>query len=458
MKAKSSMANEVELKLTLPSFAVQDFLQNSQLSEHQGEPLELDNQYFDTSDLLLNQSHAALRIRKSQHGFVQTLKNKGTSLAGLHVRGEWEYPIPSADINWSLFPDDVQIDKDIQEAIKPLFKTDFTRHVWNVTFGDSQIELVMDQGTISTREHNSPLCEIELELKSGDASDLFTLALQLSNRYPLVPCDISKAERGYKLLYPSISFFTPTDFALQMKNEKDFSLNTFLQETLQSISRRWDNVGSTENWWSLLVLSRQVQAMAWMLNQLPMVPETIQDGWQALSLKLVELLEPVSLVIALHVDGHSNSRGLSQRLMQMKDSEMNDRLKTFIDHNTLGNNMLELGQFLYGYTQTVSFNEYLASSLHNLEVSQWQQSNDTQMQMLQGMAYLFKRLDHKAYQTLNRFINQSLVVAAMAKTEKTMNAMTDEDSRAKLSSWVRRLTVESRSLHDLRASLLSALT
>jgi hypothetical protein len=189
-----------------------------------------------------------------------------------------------------------------------------------------------------------------------------------------------------------------------------------------------------------------------------MVPETIQDGWQALSLKLVELLEPVSLVIALHVDGHSNSRGLSQRLMQMKDSEMNDRLKTFIDHNTLGNNMLELGQFLYGYTQTVSFNEYLASSLHNLEVSQWQQSNDTQMQMLQGMAYLFKRLDHKAYQTLNRFINQSLVVAAMAKTEKTMNAMTDEGSRAKLASWVRRLTVETRSLHDLRASLLSALT
>jgi len=451
------MPNEVELKLTLPSFAVQDFVQDSQLSEHQGEPLELDNQYFDTSDLLLNQSHAALRIRKSQHGYVQTLKNKGTALAGLHVRGEWEYPIPSANIDWSLFPDDVQIDKDMQKAIEPLFKTDFTRHVWNVPFGESQIELVMDQGTISTNKSNSPLCEIELELKSGDASDLFTLALQLSKRYPLVPCDISKAERGYNLMYPAISFFTPTDFALQMQNEKDFSLNVFLQETLQRISRRWDNVGSTENWWSLLVLSRQVQAMAWMLNQLPMVPETIQDGWQTLSLDLVSLLEPASLVIALHVDDHSNSRGLSQRLMKMQDSEMTDRLKTFIDKNKLGQNMLELGQFLYGYSQTVSFNEYLASSLHNLEVSQWQQSNDTQMQMLQGMAYLYKRLDHGAYQTLNRFINQCLVVAAMTKAEKTMASMQDEDSRAKLASWVRRLTVETRSLQDLRAGLLNAL-
>jgi len=261
------MANEVELKLTLPSFAVQDFLQDSQLGDYQGEPLVLDNQYFDTDDLKLNQSHAALRIRKSQYGYVQTLKNKGTALAGLHVRGEWEYDIPSAHIDWSLFPQDVQIEDEIKQAVKPLFKTDFNRHVWNVSFGESQIELVLDQGLICTNKHNAPISEIELELKSGDAADLFALALQLSQRYPLVPCDISKAERGYALLYPIISFFTPTDFALQMQSEQDFSLNPFLQETLQRISRRWDDVCSTENWWSLLVLSRQVQAMAWMINQ-----------------------------------------------------------------------------------------------------------------------------------------------------------------------------------------------
>jgi len=451
------MANEVELKLTLPSFAVQDFLQDSQLGDYQGEPLVLDNQYFDTDDLKLNQSHAALRIRKSQHGYVQTLKNKGTALAGLHVRGEWEYDIPSANLDWSLFPQDVQIEDEIKQAVKPLFKTDFNRHVWNVSFGESQIELVLDQGLICTNKHNAPISEIELELKSGDAADLFALALQLAKRYPLVPCDISKAERGYALLYPIISFFTPTDFALQMQSEQDFSLNPFLQETLQRISRRWDDVCSTENWWSLLVLSRQVQAMAWMINQLPMVPEAIQDGWQDLSLDLVKLLEPASLVIALHVDHHSNSRGLSQRLMQLQDSEMTVRLKAFIDDNKLGKNMLLLGQFLYAQTEPVSFNEYLASSLHNLEVSQWQENNEQQMQMLQGMAYLFKRLDHSAYQILNRFINQGLVVSAMTQAQKTMQSISDEDSRAKLGSWVRRLTVEARTLQDLRASLLEAL-
>jgi len=172
---------------------------------------------------------------------------------------------------------------------------------------------------------------------------------------------------------------------------------------------------------------------------------------------LVKLLEPASLVIALHVDHHSNSRGLSQRLMQLQDSEMTVRLKAFIDDNKLGKNMLLLGQFLYAQTEPVSFNEYLASSLHNLEVSQWQENNEQQMQMLQGMAYLFKRLDHSAYQILNRFINQGLVVSAMTQAQKTMQSISDEDSRAKLGSWVRRLTVEARTLQDLRASLLEAL-
>jgi len=70
---------------------------------------------------------------------------------------------------------------------------------------------------------------------------------------------------------------------------------------------------------------------------------------------------------------------------------------------------------------------------------------------------LFKRLDHSAYQILNRFINQSLVVSAMTKAQQTMQTISDEDSRAKLGSWVRRLTVEARTLQDLRASLLEAL-
>lgn len=68
------MAKEVELKLSLPSHGVDAFLQDADLGQPQGAPLELDNQYFDTPELALNKAHAALRVRKSQHGFKQTLK------------------------------------------------------------------------------------------------------------------------------------------------------------------------------------------------------------------------------------------------------------------------------------------------------------------------------------------------------------------------------------------------
>ena len=79
------------------------------------------------------------------------------------------------------------------------------------------------------------------------------------------------------------------------------------------------------------------------------------------------------------------------------------------------------------------------------------------MQMLQGLAYMFKRLENPSYTTLNQFINQVLVVNGMTHAQKMMASISDEDSRAKLGSWVRRLTVETRTLHDLRANLLEAL-
>ncbi len=451
------MATEVELKLTLPSKAVANFLQDPQLGEAR-DVLMLDNQYFDTADLLLNKAHAALRIRKSQNGFKQTLKNKGTALAGLHIRGEWEYDIPDATLDWSLFPRDVQIDEKLRDQIEPIFKTDFSRHVWIKTFNNSEIELVLDQGSIEYGDRHVPLCEVELELIKGDAEDLFAFALELAKLHPLVPCDINKAERGYALLQPTLTFFSPQDFSTLYLNQTDFSLSALLQETLTRISRSWDDFSSHENWWSLLVLSRQVQGLAWMVNQLPSVPESLQQSLNELSDELVNLLEPGSVVIALSVDRHNHSRGLLQRLLQSLAPTLNEGLDTFIQHNNLGKIMLMLGQYLYEQDKELSFNEYLLSSLHNLQVSQWQENNSGQMQTLQGLAYLFRRLQHPAYPLLNQFITSRLVVNAMELAMQGLPGISDEYSHAKLSSWVRRLTVEQRGLADARSALFESLS
>jgi len=452
------MANEVELKLSLPSIAVQAWMQDSELGDPQNEALNLDNQYFDTPDLLLNQSHAALRIRKSQFGYKQTLKNKGTAIAGLHVRGEWEYDIDTPEIQWDLFPQDVQIAADIRQAIKPLFKTDFTRHVWIKPFKQSTFELVLDEGLVSTEQNNIALCEIELELMNGNVQDIFEFALQLAAKHPLVPCDVNKAERGYNLIKPSVSFFSPQDFATQLKQTGDINVHELLQESLSRLSRNWDEFSQTENWWALVIMSRHVQAVTYILKALKADDDLI-NTWQSLQDGMLTMLKPARVIIGLEVDGNSHSRGLSQRLMKPMMSWLNQNLSDWIEKNALGVSMLKLGQYLHAYPQAISFQQDLLPTLQQ-DIKHFATHTVSELDDLnthQALAFILKRLEHPLYETTNQYIRQSLVVLAMADC-KEVRPVADTDSRAKLASWVRRLTVEYRQLNENRLVLVDELS
>ena len=69
-----------------------------------------------------------------------------------------------------------------------------------LNFQGAQIELCMDQGEVSTEQHSMPICELELELKSGDSRQLFELALAVLDVVPFELEAVSKAEYGYRLL------------------------------------------------------------------------------------------------------------------------------------------------------------------------------------------------------------------------------------------------------------------
>jgi inorganic triphosphatase YgiF len=461
------MAKEVELKLSLPEYAVPAIMALSDqaclpLGNSQGEPLILDNQYFDTDDLALNQSHAALRIRKSQYGYKQTLKNKGQAIGGLHQRGEWEYNIDQPEIDWSLFPAELNVDPELKDAIKPLFKTDFNRHVWIKKFGDSEIELVLDQGSIHNGHKRTPLCEIELELMSGQAEDLFGFAHELAGQLPLVPCDINKAERGYGL-ESNISFYNAPDFSGQLENDLD--INAFLQDALTRINRHWDRFGQTTDWWSLLVLSRHVQAVEFVLSclirsdaKLSTELQPVLSSWHALQKQMSALLAPARVVIALFVDDHSNSRGLSQRLLQNLTGSLNDKILQWMNQNALGQSLLLLGDFLYRHGPSLNelgdVRDVLWQPLTQLKERSLdmpvQQFQD--LQSIQTLAYFYKRFNHESYALVNSLIRQHLVVMGMTDA-MSICVIKDDDSRAKLSSWVRRLTVEQRRLQACREQL-----
>ena len=85
------------------------------------------------------------------------------------------------------------------EILAPVFTTRVERVVRIVHVGEAVIEAALDRGELSADGRRAPVCELELELKSGQPPALFDLARQLAKRVPLRLSLISKAERGYGL-------------------------------------------------------------------------------------------------------------------------------------------------------------------------------------------------------------------------------------------------------------------
>jgi inorganic triphosphatase YgiF len=70
----------------------------------------------------------------------------------------------------------------------------------------------VDRGSIQSEGRRVPICEVELELVSGNMADIFGLTRELQNTLDLRPALASKAERGYALFAnaPEASFRAKT--------------------------------------------------------------------------------------------------------------------------------------------------------------------------------------------------------------------------------------------------------
>jgi inorganic triphosphatase YgiF len=201
---------EQEIKLALPPSQHDDVARFFDERTGAGKPMELANVYFDTPDCALAKAKSALRLRRTPDQWLQTYKVLGESKAGLSRRHEWEMPVAgeSLEIDALLVScEDEAARKALQDAapnLIALFRTDFRRIVWDIEREGSQIEVALDAGKITAdvdgENHHAEISELELEIKSGDAKALSTLAAELRGAFPeLDPEDLSKAERGYRL-------------------------------------------------------------------------------------------------------------------------------------------------------------------------------------------------------------------------------------------------------------------
>jgi inorganic triphosphatase YgiF len=216
---------------------------------------ELSNQYFDTPERDLAKAKVALRLRRDGDAIIQTLKTRGHSVAGLSERNEFDWPLekPKLDLkklDASSWPAALaELDK---KTIKPLFTTDFVREKAEIAWGRGKakvvLEAALDLGKVVAGKLSEEICELELELREGDPAGLLELACELAATLPLMPCDISKAERGYRLLDPaSFSLAVPAP-ALDAEQSMDDGFSAVAWHLLGSSQRLAEQYRHTGQW------------------------------------------------------------------------------------------------------------------------------------------------------------------------------------------------------------------
>ena len=211
------MPNEIELKLRIDAADTTRLFNHPALAnglEHGPLTRQLISTYFDTPDLRLLDAEISLRVRSMSGGWFQAVKAAGSSVAGLHQRMEWEDIISGSEPDFSKITEPalaaIFADRQLRDALQPMFVTDVARTEWQLRMPDgTALEVALDLGELQVGSHiRETISEVEIELKSGDAAQVFSLALALQADIPLTIENISKAQRGYghyRMLPPSLS-------------------------------------------------------------------------------------------------------------------------------------------------------------------------------------------------------------------------------------------------------------
>ncbi len=240
------MFKETEIKLrvspeTLLALRDHPLLKKRNKSGWQEHPLY--NQYYDTPARDLASAKVALRLRRDGDQIIQTFKSRGQSIAGLSERHEWDWYLEQPELDVSRLDDScwpaalAELDKSL---LQPLFTTDFVRQRAEIAWGRGKakvvIEAALDLGKVLAGEGEEDICELELELRQGEPEALLELAEALAADLPLMPCDISKAERGYRL-------FDANSYSLGLSTP-ELSAETSLDDSLTTLG--WHLLGSSQ--------------------------------------------------------------------------------------------------------------------------------------------------------------------------------------------------------------------
>ena len=203
---------ELEIKLSTDSAGLKAAFEAPVLGGAPGKApaaRSLVSTYFDTPDRALNKRRIALRVRRSgRNAPIIGVKWPPKASGEAFSRGEVEARSPSGELDLSLLGAEIaaELSQIIGErGLEPQFETRVKRRTRLLTAGATQIEIAFDEGEIRAGERRAHVAEVELELKSGDAVELYDFALRAVEAAPLRLDVASKSERGFRLVDGSVA-------------------------------------------------------------------------------------------------------------------------------------------------------------------------------------------------------------------------------------------------------------
>lgn len=164
----------------------------------QAHPITMQTTYYDTPSAQLAARRYTLRTRLENGVSVCTLKTPGKGLG----RQEWEVRCDRIEDAVEMLcklgvPE--ELPALLKEGLVPVCGARFHRTALTVTLDDCAVELALDKGILTGGGRELPLCEVEVELKSGSLESCDRYAAQLARQFDLQQETKSKFRRALEL-------------------------------------------------------------------------------------------------------------------------------------------------------------------------------------------------------------------------------------------------------------------
>jgi triphosphatase len=226
--------SEIELKLSSSPEQLEKVRQIFESMESVSHPggSTLVAVYYDSEELKLHQQGFSLRVRDEDGRHVQTLKSHDGGNPDILTRSEWEDVIADNSPDFSAPQSGPRLTDMVSPGeLRPLFKTIVRRTKFELEPRPStRVEVALDEGEIRSAADDSSeaMCEVELELKSGDPAAVYDLGLRLLDAAPLRIETRSKAARGYQLISAN-GAPEPTVYAPRVSLDGSMTVESALQ-------------------------------------------------------------------------------------------------------------------------------------------------------------------------------------------------------------------------------------